>query len=823
MDLLTNMKAFAGKTLMFVENAYPQDTRVKNEADALTEAGYVVTVICLRKQGQSPSEVVNGVQVYRLPRVEFFQKTPVENPTVSQRVWLKVKSLFGYVSEYVYFTSACFVMSVYVAFKHGFDVIHAHNPPDTLWLVALPWKLVGKKYIFDHHDLCPELYQSRFGADHDLFSTVLQWVEWGNLKLATRLIATNESYKQIQIERGGRKPEDIFVVRNGPNRMRMQPSAASPRLRAMGKTILVYVGSLNPQDGVDYLLRALKHLVYDLKREDFFCVIMGSGDSLQDLRDLARTLKLEPFVELTGWISDADLQANLAAADICMDPDPSSPLNNVSTWIKVMEYMAHGKPIVTFDLKETRYSAQDAAIYVPCNDEVAFAAATAALMDSPELREKMGRFGRERVEKELQWSVVSRNLVSAYEALHLRRTSKMQNPNIGGSLAQIDRWVEQANWKAYDTFDGLSSPYARHLTFNHPLLKIVWQQGVRRFPLNLRPLLGVKPAMSTKAMGFFAQGYLRLFQTHGQAEHLEKMRFCLDWLIQNRSPGFKGFCWGNHFDYQHRAGNIPRGTPTIVWTGLIGHAFLDAFEALGETSYLEVARKVGECIANELGHMQYEDTVYLNYYPGATHFVHNSNMIGASLLARVHHHVQTEQFGQMSRQAVRWTMRHQLSNGAWYYGVGPKFQWVDSFHTGYVLEALDCYIRYSGDQEYMPHLQKGYRFYLETFFGADGTPYYYDKKMRPLDIQCSSQGIQTLVNLSRFDARSLNLAVKVADWTLKHMYDRTGFFYYRKYPLITNKTPTMHWGQATMFAALATLDQRMHNESKPETAYSAVC
>ena len=402
---------------MFVENAFPNDTRVKNEADALTKAGIAVTVVGMRKKGQSRFEVVDGVNVYRLPRLELFQKTPTENPTLLQKIVLKVKSLLGYASEYLYFSTACLCMSVYIAFKHGFDVIHAHNPPDTLWVAAFPWRLIGKKYIFDHHDLCPELYRSRYGAKHDFTATVLQWIEWVNLKLANVLIATNESYKAIQIQRGGRKPESIFVVRNGPNQKRMAAAQPTPRLRAMNKTILVYIGSLNPQDGVDYLIRALKHLVYDLKREDFYCVIMGNGDSLQDLRDQAKALKLEKFVELTGWISDEDLQANLAAADICMDPDPSSPLNDVSTWIKVMEYMAASKPIVTFDLKETRYSARDAAIYVQPNDEMAFAEATAQLMDDPALREKMARYGRERVERELQWSVVSKNLVAAYESL----------------------------------------------------------------------------------------------------------------------------------------------------------------------------------------------------------------------------------------------------------------------------------------------------------------------------------------------------------------------------------------------------------------------
>jgi len=185
----------------------------------------------------------------------------------------------------------------------------------------------------------------------------------------------------------------------------------------MNKSILCYVGSLNPQDGVDYLLRSLRHLLHGLKRSDFYCVIMGTGDSLQDLRDLAGNLQLNGCVELTGFISDEDLQANLAAADICVDPDPSSPLNDVSTWLKVMAYMASAKPIVSFDLKETRFSARDAAIYVEPNSEPEFAKAVAQLMDQPELQKTMGTYGRRRVEDELQWAKVGKNLLAAYEAL----------------------------------------------------------------------------------------------------------------------------------------------------------------------------------------------------------------------------------------------------------------------------------------------------------------------------------------------------------------------------------------------------------------------
>jgi glycosyltransferase involved in cell wall biosynthesis len=405
------------RILMLVENYYPQDTRVRNEAGLLSQAGYQVSVIAWRKNGQLAKEKVDGISVHRLRAVDLFKKTPSPNSGPLGLLWLKCKSLLGYVVEYGYFTLGCMAVSLSIARREGIDVIHAHNPPDTLFLVALPYKLMGRKFVFDHHDLCPELYRSRYGARHGVMARLLSLFEWCSLRLADVTIATNMSYKEVQMDRGRRNPASIFVVRNGPDEGRMTPLPPSPRLRAMNKIILCYVGALNPQDGVDYLLRSLRYLKEDLKRTDFHCVIMGSGDSLEDLRELKIHLQLDGCVELTGFVSEEELRSNLAAADICVDPDPSSPLNDVSTWIKIMEYMANAKPIVTFDLKETRFSAQEAALYVPPNDERLFASGIAKLMDDPGLRRKMGDFGRERVEKELQWKIVSGNLLEAYRQL----------------------------------------------------------------------------------------------------------------------------------------------------------------------------------------------------------------------------------------------------------------------------------------------------------------------------------------------------------------------------------------------------------------------
>ena len=329
----------------------------------------------------------------------------------------KLKAVVGYFTEYAYFTTACLVLSLYVSVKEGFDVIHAHNPPDTLFVVGAVHKLFGKKFVFDHHDLSPELYRSRFQTTSSFVSGVLGVLERMSLRLADVAIATNESYRAIDIERNHVDPKRVFIVRNGPNLKRVKLVEPDQALKSNGRAVFGYVGAMNPQDGVDYLLRALRYLACDLGRTDFYCVLVGDGDSLDDLKSLAVDLGIADRVLFTGFISDEEMLRYLSTADICLDPNPSSPLNDVSTWIKVMEYMALAKPVVSFDLKETRISAADAALYATPNDEAAFARAIVRLMDDPVKRRDMGDYGRARVINDLSWHVTSRNLLAAYAFL----------------------------------------------------------------------------------------------------------------------------------------------------------------------------------------------------------------------------------------------------------------------------------------------------------------------------------------------------------------------------------------------------------------------
>lgn len=373
------------------------------------------------------------------------------------------------------------------------------------------------------------------------------------------------------------------------------------------------------------------------------------------------------------------------------------------------------------------------------------------------------------------------------------------------SIRGLFDWLEKNDYKGYDTFDGLSS-FLRPLTFENKILRIALQQSVRRLLLNTRPLLGIKTNRSTKGMGFLARGFLRLYKSTGDQVWRDKAEFALQWLMDNQSKGYSGACWGNHFDYQSRGFYLPKGTPTIVWTSLIGHAFLDAYRDLQNEEYLQIARSACEHILRDIQTFPYGDAVCISYVPGLDSRVHNSNTLGASLLARTYSYTGNTSYLDLAQKALRYTAGYQHDDGSWYYGEAANIHWVDSFHTAYVLDCFKYYRESTHDDQFDSTMNKGYEYWKTTFFLPDGTPRYYNHKTLPIDIQCCSQAIDTLVFFKDQDPESLSLALKVTRWTVKHMQDRTGYFYYRRYgPWLVNKTPTLHWGQATMFCALAGL------------------
>jgi glycosyltransferase involved in cell wall biosynthesis len=389
------------RILMLLENhPYPQDSRVRQEAQALVAAGCEVSVISPAGPGQPWHETVNAVHVYRFPM------PPGAN------------GLLGYVLEYGCAMTAALVLSLWVCLRHGFDVIHAHNPPDTFVFIAALYKLFGKRFVFDHHDLSPEMYDARFpGTGKPLLRQLLLGCERLSYRLADHAIATNESYKALAVQRHGVPAERITVVRNGPALDRLRPTEPIAELRQKGVTIIGYAGTMGVQDGVDYLLRALAYLVNDLGRRDFFCILVGDGDAIADLKSLSVQLRLTDYVRFTGWVQQSEVPHYLSTADICVAPEPSNPYNDRSTMIKIMEYMAMAKPIVAFDLPEHHASAHDAAIYVAGNNELAFAQALAQLMDNPARGCSLGAAGRQRVENTLAWQHSVPHLLAVYHRL----------------------------------------------------------------------------------------------------------------------------------------------------------------------------------------------------------------------------------------------------------------------------------------------------------------------------------------------------------------------------------------------------------------------
>jgi glycosyltransferase involved in cell wall biosynthesis len=388
------------RVLILVENLpSPFDRRVWQEASALRDAGYGVTIICPTGRGyEKPYEEIDGIAIHRY-------RLPVE-----------ASGAKGYAVEYSVALAKTFALAWRVFFTRGFDVIHACNPPDLFFLIGGFFRLFGKRFLFDHHDINPELYEAKFGR-RDFFYRLLLRLERWTFRCANISIATNESYRRIAIERGGMDPDRVFVVRSGPSLERLTVLPPDERLKKGRRFLVGYVGVMGAQEGIDLLLRAVHSIVHWHRRTDIHFALVGGGTSLDEMKRLAEELGVADFVTFTGRVPDSELLAVLNTADVCVNPDVANEMNDKSTMNKIMEYMALGKPIVQFDLTEGRFSAQQASLYARRNDPDDLAVKIVQLVDDPERRATMGAYGRRRVENELEWRYEVPKLLAAYEAL----------------------------------------------------------------------------------------------------------------------------------------------------------------------------------------------------------------------------------------------------------------------------------------------------------------------------------------------------------------------------------------------------------------------
>ena len=403
------------RVLILVENLpVPFDRRVWLEAMTLTRHGYEVSVICPKGKGLNKSyEELEGVHIYRYG-------LPIEGSGSS----------ISFVLEFVWALLATSVLSLRVAlFGRGFDVVQACNPPDTFWVLGRFWKLLGVRFIFDHHDLSPEMFSVKFGREGGFVRRVLLWLERRSFRAADVVIATNESHKAIAIHRGGKTPDDVYVVRSGPDLTRFRIYPPDPRYSAGKRHLFVYLGEMCVQDGVDYLVRALKLLRDQHGRDDFHCMFVGGGPHQPAIKAYAEEQGISDVSTFTGIVTDEELCRILSSATIGIDPDPKNDWSDKSTMNKIIEYMYFGLPVVAFDLHETRVSAVDAALYAEANSETAMAATLAGLLNDPARREEMAMIGKARVRETLAWNHSETPLLAAYaKALRSRRARVSTTP-----------------------------------------------------------------------------------------------------------------------------------------------------------------------------------------------------------------------------------------------------------------------------------------------------------------------------------------------------------------------------------------------------------
>ena len=392
----------ACKVLMLVENLpVPADRRVWSEAMTLRDAGFQVCIICPKgsTRHREAHICIENIHVYRY-----------QLPITGQ-------SSITYIAEYCTALLMTFLLSVKVLFRRGFDVVHAANPPDLFFLIGLFYWLFGKKFVFDQHDLAPEMFKVKYQNRGKLLYKLLLQLEYWSYRIAHLVIVTNVSHQQVATGRGRSPASKIMVVRNGPDLERLRLVAPEYELKRGYPFLLAYVGVMGMQDGVEYTLYALHELVYKRGRQDVSLVLMGEGDSVPMLKTLAHELHLEAYVNFNGWTESKDMVRYLSVADVGLSPDPQNGLNELSTMIKTMEYMAMGKPVVAFDLAETRFSAQDAALYAKPNSVEDFADKIEVLLENETLRHTLGAVGRKRIEEELSWEYSKQNLLRAYEML----------------------------------------------------------------------------------------------------------------------------------------------------------------------------------------------------------------------------------------------------------------------------------------------------------------------------------------------------------------------------------------------------------------------
>lgn len=400
------------------------------------------------------------------------------------------------------------------------------------------------------------------------------------------------------------------------------------------------------------------------------------------------------------------------------------------------------------------------------------------------------------------------------------------------SLNKLENYLDTSNLKGYDPYDALNSKILSRFSFNKRIVRIFYTQALKIMPINLRPLLGIRKDYNPKGLGLFLAAYSKLYSIYRTNKYFQKINDIASFLEEVKCKGYSGYCWGYNFDWQGEIDLLEKGTPTIVNTAFIAHAFLDVYELFGEEKFFNIARSSCNFILYDLFILKCNDSICFSYSPISRTKIHNANVLGAGLLARVYSYSKENKLLEYATKAINYTINKQREDGAWYYGenerddgfwykgvygienqVDSKYsgfvKYIDSYHTAFILESLLNYTKYIRDKKYMENIKRGFEFYEKHFFLEDGTPKYYFNNVYPIDIHTAAQAIITFVRLHKIK-ESNRILQKVALWMIDHMQDKRNYFYFRKGRFFYNKIPYIRWSQAWAFHALTTYYFYLH-------------
>ncbi len=780
--------------LMMAYTYYESDPRVIREAEAAVEDGFEVHFLALQTPCTPSSELIRGVRIIRLKQAKYRGGGHVR-----------------YLIAYVNFFARCLVKTTVLFAQHRYAVIHVNNMPDFLVFSTIIPRLFGAKVILDIHDPMPNTFASKFkGPEGGFYYKMLLWQERLSAAYSSRVLTVHHPVKDGILVKHGLAPESIDVIANFADEQLFQ---LRPPVPLGDKIRFVFHGSILERSGLRVLMMGLAQVRH---RHRISVKVIGEGDFSEELRELIQSLKLEDIVEFDNQCySVHTIPDRIADCHVGLVPLDISSVTNFALPLKLLEFIALGLPVVSVRNRAiSYYFNEDDCMFYDSDDPSSLAAVIDRIIETPQILERYrirslalrGRFSWNGEKK--KYIEILRELTGAVDTVD--GPSVMESAK--ESAEAVARWVEEKNYRAYDPGDG-SLSFLRHLTLNIHFLQRILTAVVLRSPFHIRPWIGIRPHTSTKGMGYMAWGHVKMYALTGNDNHRLRAEYCLRWLIDNPAPGWRESCWGNHFSFSTRAGTMAKQTPTIVWSSLIAMAFLEAYEVLGDSKYLDVAVSTGEWIKT----LPRERTTRgncLSYVSFTQSSIHNSNMLGAALLAQLAAHTNDLQALELARDAMTYSCARQNADGSWFYGEAPKFHWIDSFHTGYNLDCLKRYIDSTGDREFEPNLRRGFEFFKHNFFEADGRPKYYHEKAGPVDIQCAAQAVDTLAFFSDLDPEAMELASRVARWTIQNMQAEDGHFYYRDLGWKKVKTPMLHWGQGTMFKALAHLLTKLNLRNK---------